>query len=285
MRLLVELREVFWRAFSLMSFVLKSRLGFTYPKDGRFLSVLREVGKEAMDKSIEDIRKELMQDHKQMEVLDLGAGLRGEINRARIQEWRTVSQIVRRSACPPLQSVLLRAIVRYYELRNVLELGTSLGIGTLSLAMGSDTVSVTTVEGAPAIQDIARSNVEKCGLEGNVTFRIGGFEGVLLDVLEGMKSLDLLYLDGHHLLEPTLKYYEMAKPYFSDFAIVVVDDIRWSSGMYSAWKILIEKEDILQVYDLYHCGIMVLDRSRDNLAPSSVIHLWPHPLLRWMTRS
>ncbi|HEX7116836.1 MAG TPA: class I SAM-dependent methyltransferase [Steroidobacter sp.] len=54
----------------------------------------------------------------------------------------------------------------------------------------------------------------------------GRFDDVLPGVLSEMGSVDYVFIDGHHEEEATNRYFELVRPYLSDIAVVVFDDIR-----------------------------------------------------------
>src|SRR5690606_17020814 len=74
---------------------------------------------------------------------------------------------------------LLNRLVRYLEVDEALELGTSLGLGTAALAAGNK-VKITTIEGCPATAAVAREKFEEFGFK-NIQLQVGKFEEILVD--------------------------------------------------------------------------------------------------------
>ncbi|GAB2778946.1 hypothetical protein GCM10010465_27010 [Actinomadura fibrosa] len=72
---------------------------------------------------------------------------------------------------------LLNRLVRYLEIDQALELGTSLGIGTAAMAAGNP-VKITTIEGCPETAAIAKEKFQEFGFD-NIQLKIGRFEEVL----------------------------------------------------------------------------------------------------------
>lgn len=94
---------------------------------------------------IEALRQSLLQDNRQLEILDFGAGSRQHTNRI-----RKVKDIARSSLKPAKFGQLLFRMVNHYGPLQVLELGTSFGITTAYLASANPQAGITTIEGAPA---------------------------------------------------------------------------------------------------------------------------------------
>jgi predicted O-methyltransferase YrrM len=66
----------------------------------------------------------------------------------------------------------------------------------------------------------------------------------------------LLYLDGDHAYDPTLEYFSDLLKYSEQDTIFVLDDIRWSSGMERAWKVIKANPESVVSLDLFFMGIV-----------------------------
>ena len=89
-------------------------------------------------------------------VTDFGAGSR--IDHARM---RPVADIARHAAVNRKFGRLLYRIAQHYKPEQIIELGTSLGIGTHYLALGNPDAAVITVEADPALAAIASENLHR----------------------------------------------------------------------------------------------------------------------------
>lgn len=199
---------------------------------------------------IESMRLKLLDFKKEVEVLDLGAGSHGSN-----ASTRKVSDICKLAACSPKNGRLLFSICQKYKPRNILELGTSLGIGTAYLATARKSAQVYTIEGAPAIAGLARTNLKHLGLQ-NIHSYIGSFSDVLPTVLNDMGQVDLAYIDGHHDEEATIAYFNRIKPFLHSDSIVIFDDINWSNGMYAAWQAIEADPDVIIALNLFRLGVV-----------------------------
>jgi hypothetical protein len=93
-------------------------------------NVLNTKSKGPSIDAIELYRQRLLNNQKEITILDLGAGADPKGNKS-----RTIAQIAKGALKPKKYSSLLSRIVKYYQPSQVLEMGTSLGITTCYLAL------------------------------------------------------------------------------------------------------------------------------------------------------
>lgn len=204
---------------------------------------------------IEAHRAQLRKSAAMLEVQDFGAGSAfGTTTR------RSVGSIARHAAKPAKYGRLLHRIAEHYDCRQVLELGTSLGISTAYMASAPGVERVLTLEGAPAIARAAGEGFALLGL-GNVEQLVGNFDDTLAEALERMPSPDLVFIDGNHREEPTLRYFRRCLSAAHEQTILVFDDIHWSAGMESAWEQIKADRAVRCTIDLFFVGIVVLSKA------------------------
>jgi predicted O-methyltransferase YrrM len=75
-------------------------------------------------------------------------------------------------------------------------------------------------------------------------------------VLEKIKTLDMLFIDGNHSYDATMRYFEMCKPYLHNQSLIVFDDIYWSKGMTQAWKEIKADPIVTVSIDLFFIGLV-----------------------------
>ena len=180
--------------------------------------------------AVEAQRALLKTDQTLIDIKDLGAG-----SLVSKQAQRSVSHIAQSALSPPqLGEDLFRAAL-HINARTILELGTSLGVSSAYLALTDSSSCVTTIEGDPSIAAIATQVHRRLGLT-NVTIINASFDVALRKILLPDTSFDLVFVDGHHTAEATLKYTDMIWPYLSTESLVIYDDINWSKDMYAGWS-------------------------------------------------
>ncbi|HMH23066.1 MAG TPA: class I SAM-dependent methyltransferase, partial [Puia sp.] len=144
----------------------------------------------------------------------------------------------------------------YYKSRTILELGTSLGLSTAYLAGGWNGSKVISIEGSAVVAKEAGKNFRSMGLE-NIEQIVGDFDHTLAAAMERMGgSLDLVFIDGNHRLEPTLRYFNLLTGRLSTSSVIVLDDIHWSEEMELAWERIKEDPRVLLTIDLFFVGLV-----------------------------
>lgn len=203
---------------------------------------------------IENLRAKLLDDHREIDVSDLGSGSKHTNNRQRI-----ICEIARNSLSEEKFSSLYYRLAQYCKAKNIIELGTSLGINTLYLAKQKDS-RVFTFEGSDSIADIAEISFE-FGSARNIELIRGNIDTTLYSNLSRMPKADLVFMDANHQYVPTKKYFEWLLMKIHHKSILILDDIHDNPGMERAWREL-RKHDLVYVsIDLYRCGILFFDPS------------------------
>ncbi|MGX5819677.1 O-methyltransferase [Chitinophaga lutea] len=201
---------------------------------------------------VEDLRKRLLSSDEVLQITDLGAGsLTGATN------TRKVRDIVRHAAKPPKFGQLFYRLIQYFQAHQVLELGTSMGFSTAYMASAGATVH--TIEGCPNIAAAAGKNIASLGLSGAVQQYIGNFDDELPRVLNGMPAPDVVYIDGNHREEPTVRYFLECLPHVKATSCLIFDDIHWTDGMERAWETIKAHPSVTLTIDLFFIGLVFVN--------------------------
>ena len=160
---------------------------------------------------------------------------------------------------PRKYAQLLFRLVRYFKPKNIIEIGTSLGITTCYLAEGSKKSKVITLEGSPGIAAIARENFQMAKLE-NVHLIEGNFNDTLKNALSLSGSIDLAFIDGNHTKKATLNYFSALMKAGNEDSIFIFDDIHWSKEMDQAWNEIKNSPDVTLTIDLFFIGIVFFNK-------------------------
>jgi predicted O-methyltransferase YrrM len=197
--------------------------------------------------AIEEQRTRLLYSSGVIEVTDFGAGGPGT-------KKEQVSSIAKRSSVSPKIGRMLFRLVNYMQPKNVVEMGTSLGLSTLYIAKACPEAKVITMEGSIQKANIAKSNFEAMGIS-NVKQVNGDFKETLPAVITELNAVDLVFFDGNHRKDATLEYFQAFASKASDNAVFIFDDIRWSQGMYEAWEEIIKDKRLTVTIDLFSVGL------------------------------
>ncbi len=200
---------------------------------------------------VENYRKDLLSNSNSIEILDCGTGSKTLKSAKRI-----INKIAKTSAIKSKHGVLFQKIVSKYDVKSVLELGTSLGVGTMYFALADKNIKVTSIEACPETYKFTKSKFAQKGIT-NVEFINNDFDSVFDNNELASQKFDLIYIDGNHNSKSLIKYYEyISKNLATDRCIYIIDDINWSADMYRAWKYLCNKNKDAFNVNMFRVGLI-----------------------------
>ncbi len=209
---------------------------------------------------IAELRYDLLDSKEKIKVKDFGSG-----SRKMKSDERKIRDIAKYSAINEKFGELLFRIVEYYKPKTILELGTSLGIGTLYSALPDRGATVYTIEGCPETAKIAAQNFKELGAE-NIKQIVGNIDEELPKLLNDFEKTDFVYFDGNHSKKATLDYFYQCLEKSGNDTIFYFDDIRWSKEMEEAWEEIKANEQVRLTVDLFFSGIVFFRKelSKEN---------------------
>lgn len=167
---------------------------------------------------------------------------------------RQVSKIAKIAGISKKRSMLLIRLISCFAPKNALEIGTSLGIGTASIALGNKNTMVTSLEGCPNTASIAQELLEKHRLN-NTKVIIGDFKETLLKEINNTEY-DFVYFDGNHQKKSTLEYFDICLKNVRNETVFLFDDINWSKEMQEAWTEIKKHPKVTVTIDTYFWGFV-----------------------------
>ena len=167
---------------------------------------------------------------------------------------RKIAEIVKYAGISKIKSALLIRLVEYFNVDNILEIGTSVGLGSATLSTANPNSKIETLEGCKNTSNVAQELFDNFKLK-NVNLTIGEFKNTLPNVLKN-KSFDLIYFDGNHQREATLNYFNHCLKNIHNESIFIFDDINWSIEMQQTWAEIIKHPKVTVSIDLYFWGII-----------------------------
>ena len=209
---------------------------------------------------IESLRISLCENNKLISVKDFGAG--SNINK---NKERKIKDIAKNSSKNKKFGELLYRIVKYFKPTEIFELGTSFGISTLYLSKANSNSNITTFEGCKESAKIAIENFKKLDCT-NIDTIIGEFGETFSKKLAEKSNVNMLFIDGNHSEDATIRYFEESIKYSDQKTILIFDDIHWSSGMEKAWDYIKKSQKTRVTVDLFFVGLVFLDQklSKEN---------------------
>ncbi|MDX1683728.1 MAG: class I SAM-dependent methyltransferase [Saprospiraceae bacterium] len=178
---------------------------------------------------LESVRTKLVSDPTEFMRQDFGTG--NSLNKGKT----LIKQEARKSLSSKWKVRILFRLIRHYQCRRVIELGTNLGLSSAYMASANSNGHIFTLEGDPFLCQKAKSIHDELGLS-NINIIEGRFEDTIADVLRRQGPFDLIFLDGNHDERATIKYFQNIKNHIHEETILVIDDVFWSEGMLRAWE-------------------------------------------------
>jgi len=198
---------------------------------------------------ITNYRNKLLQNPLKIEVTDFGKG-----SKIFKDNHREIAKIVKVAGISKKRSKLLIRLISYFSPSAVLEIGTSLGVGTASIYLGNPKSSITTLEGCFKTTQVAKDQFKQFKNH-SVNFVVGDFKETLPKVLNN-KTYDFIYFDGNHQKQPTLNYFNQCLNTIHNDTVFIFDDIHWSKEMTEAWEQIKQHPKVTATIDTYFWGFV-----------------------------
>lgn len=122
----------------------------------------------------------------------------------------------------------LQFMIKLGGYKQILEIGTFIGMSAMHLADAAIGGHVTTVEVGKDFHEIATRNIVKNGYVDKVTV-LHANAGTLTQILDPSKKFDLIYLDGDKGNYCNL--FKMLLPYLSEKGLFVIDDVLFNGDV------------------------------------------------------
>lgn len=216
-----------------------------------YCNCLKKARKAKPDPDIERIRKKMSGEFQEIPITDLGAPSRtGRAGKT------SITKIVRHGITKQKYSVLIQHIIQYFGIKQVIELGTSIGINTLYLAKSAPEGKVYTFEGNEMLIVKAEETFKELPVK-NIEIISGNIDKTFPPFLQCLaKSPFLLYIDANHTFEATLRYFNEVRPYVTHPSVIIIDDIHWSGDMEKAWYLIRKDQSVTISADLFQFGLL-----------------------------
>ncbi|WP_034922835.1 O-methyltransferase [Gillisia sp. CAL575] len=201
-------------------------------------------------------------DKKSIKVTDFGAG-----SKVFKSNNRKISAIAKNAGIPLKRAILLNKLGSYFQFKSGLELGTSVGISSAAIAMDNP-ISLTSLEGCSETANVAQMYFDEFNLK-NISVQIGEFDVLLDSILEKENTnkdsrFDLVYFDGNHQKEPTLKYFKKLLPFAQNNSVFIFDDIHWSAEMEEAWEEIKADPSVRVTIDSFYWGLVFFRKEQEK---------------------
>lgn len=199
------------------------------------------------------LRRQLRKDKRKLRIADHGAG-----SLVAHSTTRSVSHIAKHGAINDHQGRCLFRMAHVYHPSIMLELGTSLGVSSLYLALADSRQQLITVEGSPEIAERAAETFYQLRIP-NISLIQDTFDQALVEISKEKLRLGLVYLDGDHRKGSSLQYFQQLLPLLHDKSLFIIADIYWSKEMQMAWKEIKSHPKVRVAIDLFDFGVLFFE--------------------------
>lgn len=218
--------------------------------------------------AIEAVRREMNASNDSFEMMDYGAGQKGQFADAAPGAKRTVTrnigQLSMESSADPFWARVLYGLIRETRPTRCVEMGGLVGISSayqaaalrVNARTGHNRPHLEVLEGDPTLAGVIRRNLSSLSLSEFAMIVQGPFSETLKQTVASGPPIDFAFVDGHHDGSATLQYFDQLRANLSPSAIVVFDDIRWSADMFGAWRTIESQPDIVVAVATRQFGIV-----------------------------
>ena len=175
---------------------------------------------------------------------------------------RSISKIAKVAGITNKKASILIGLIDYFKPSTILELGTSLGLGTSALKIAHKKSKIITLEGCEETSKIAKQLFNHQTFD-DIHIITGDFATTLPQVTEN-NLFDLIYFDGNHTKKDTLNYVDSCLKTIKNETIWVFDDIYWSKEMKEAWSTIKKHPKVTVTVDIFHYGIVFFRREQSK---------------------
>jgi predicted O-methyltransferase YrrM len=197
----------------------------------------------------ENYRDSLLKNTTTISIEDFGAG-----SKSLQMGKRKISKIAKKAGIPLKRGQLLGRMIAYFNPKEVLEIGTSVGLATSAMSFANSSTHITTLEGCTSTANIAKEYFNKFELN-NINLITGNFDTTLTDIIK-QNVFDFIYFDGNHQKEATIRYFEQCLSNVHNDSVFIFDDIYWNKGMKEAWLYIKAHPKVTVTVDTYFWGIV-----------------------------
>jgi len=192
-----------------------------------------------------------------IKITDFGAG-----SKVFKSKNREVSKIAKVSGISNKKAKLLIRLIAYFKPLNILEIGTSIGLGTSAIKIGNSDSQITTLEGCPETSKIAQELFKKNDFN-KINIITGDFKETLPKVIN-QQQFNFIYFDGNHNKKATLDYFNTCLPTINNNSVWIFDDIYWSKEMKSAWSEIKKHPKVTVTVDIFYWGIVFFRKEQEK---------------------
>ena len=155
---------------------------------------------------------------------------------------------------PRLLQLVFR-LVNYHQPKQIIEIGTGVGLTTIYLAKACPYAQVLTLTGTTEVPPLTEQGLATNGLN-NVTMVTGELGKTFKTIVEKTDALDLVYVGGKNTKDFSLSIFNLCLTKANEHTILIFDQIYWNKEMQNAWQNIKNHPQVAITVDLFWFGLV-----------------------------
>lgn len=169
----------------------------------------------------------------------------------KVTNLHSISETVRIS---PKKVKLFIRLIAYFKPKNILEIGTSMGLGTAAIHIGNKNSSIISMESCPQRGKIVQELFKKNNFN-TIHIVHGNWNENLSKVLKN-QQFDFIYFNKHQTKKETLQCFNSCLNSINNDAIWVFNDIYKTREIQEAWTEIKNHPKVRVTVDVFFLGII-----------------------------
>ena len=154
---------------------------------------------------------------------------------------------------------LLFRLANYFKPKQIVQVGTGMGLSTLYLTGYSAHVQCISLEEDPARAEWARWCLERMGKR-HVRVERGDYESLLPKALAQFETVDFLFFNAPERATELYGMFEKCVGHIQPDTVLVVEGLRASRAMQDFWERVKAHPATVLTFDLYHVGLVFFNK-------------------------
>ena len=182
-----------------------------------------------------------------------------DIELIRKQLFFNEGNIIKRKGIPPKHGALLFRLANYFQPKNILQIGATMGLSTLYLTSYASGLNCISLENTPEYIPVSRWTYNK-GAKNLIDVREGDYNESLPQALEDIKQPDFIFFDLRDEQTANLWLFNKCMEYIDDDTLMVFEGIRSNRRIREYWKQICLHPQTTIAIDLFSMGILFFNK-------------------------
>lgn len=176
-----------------------------------------------------------------------------------------ISSLLKQGSISPSYDQLLFRLSRYFHPKNILEIGTTIGLSTMYMAAPDSTCNVYTVEKDAGISSLARLNFKRAEFSNIKVLNENVSSPVVTDLIK-TNQIDLYYFGRKASDEDVRCVLECTTNRYSSSTVIMISDIYKTKEREILWNEMKQIKGVRVCLELFFYGILIFN---EDLQPQS----------------